>query len=385
VAHLAEIEERRLHLQAGFSSMFEFCTKDLGLGDGEAFRRILAARLGRRFPAIYSLLMSGAVHLSALEMLRERLTEENHEELLCAVSGKSKREVEALLAARFPRPDVPSRIRKLPSGLGQRAPVESDSEATFELEPCASDRNWDRNRALIEPLSEARFRVEFTASADLREKLELCRDLMSHANPSRDLGAVVERAVDLLLADLEKKRLGRTNRPRRKPSTRTAKQGRVASGTRRKVYERDGLRCTYVSIDGRRCESRAFLELDHAEPRALGGGDDSANLRVLCRSHNQLLAEQAFGREHIEHKKHFRQKKCIHHAGGGKDEARDAESALPAPLPTLDKVRNALRNMGFQDAQARHAIAKVARMHDKVPPIEQALREALLVATATSR
>jgi hypothetical protein len=196
---------------------------------------------------------------------------------------------------------------------------------------------------------------------------------------------VVERAIDLLLADLEKKRLGRTNRPRRKPSVRTAKQGRVATGTRRKVYERDGLACTYVSIDGRRCESRAFLELDHAEPRALGGGDDSENLRVLCRSHNQLLAERAFGREHIEHKKHFRQKKCLHQAGAGKDEARDAGSALPAPLPTLDKVRNALRNMGFLDTQARHAIAEVARMHDEAPPIEQALREALLVATATSR
>jgi hypothetical protein len=77
VAHLAEIEERRLHLQAGFSSMFEFCIKALGLGEGEAFRRILAARLVRKFPLIRSLLASGAVHLSVLELLRERMTEGN--------------------------------------------------------------------------------------------------------------------------------------------------------------------------------------------------------------------------------------------------------------------------------------------------------------------
>lgn len=50
VAYLAEIEDRRLHLVAGFSSMFEFCTKELRLSEAEAFRRILAARLRSSFP-----------------------------------------------------------------------------------------------------------------------------------------------------------------------------------------------------------------------------------------------------------------------------------------------------------------------------------------------
>ena len=48
VAYLAEIEERRLHLVAGYSSRFDFCTRALGLSENEAFRRIAAARLGRR-------------------------------------------------------------------------------------------------------------------------------------------------------------------------------------------------------------------------------------------------------------------------------------------------------------------------------------------------
>jgi len=110
VAHLSEIENRRLHLLAGFSSMFEFCTKALRHGEGEAFRPILAARLGRRFPVVYSLLASGSLNLSTLELLREWLTENNHEERFVAVAGKSKREVQALLAARLPSPDRPSKI-----------------------------------------------------------------------------------------------------------------------------------------------------------------------------------------------------------------------------------------------------------------------------------
>jgi hypothetical protein len=143
VAHLAEIEERRLHLVAGFSSMFEFCVQRLKLSEGEAFRRILAARLGRRFPAAYALLATGRVHLSTLELLREWLTEENHEELFEAVAGKGKREVQAFLALRFPRPDRPSRI----------GPPTS-----------------------IEPLAPARFLVEFTASDELRQKPRTATD-----------------------------------------------------------------------------------------------------------------------------------------------------------------------------------------------------------------
>ncbi|HEY5372373.1 MAG TPA: hypothetical protein VIK01_01745, partial [Polyangiaceae bacterium] len=50
VAHLAEVEERRLHLRGGSSSMFDYCVGRLGLSNGEAFQRLTVARLARRFP-----------------------------------------------------------------------------------------------------------------------------------------------------------------------------------------------------------------------------------------------------------------------------------------------------------------------------------------------
>jgi 5-methylcytosine-specific restriction endonuclease McrA len=348
VAHLAEIEARRLHLLAGFSSVFDFCTKSLHLGEGEAFRRILAARLGRRFPVVYSLLASGALKLSTLQLLREWLTEDNHSELFAAVANKSKLEVQAFLAARFPRADKPSRIR----------------------------------RTTIEPLSEGRFAIEFTASAELRDKLELCRDLMSHANPSRDLAVVIERAVDLLLSDLEKRRLARTKRPRPTREAPERRRSGVTSAVRHAVFERDGLQCTYVADDGRRCESRAFLELDHAEPKALGGSDDARNLRVRCRAHNQLWAEQCFGRDQVERRRHFCQKKSKRPHEESRRET--PEAAVAPPMTPSDKLHAALRALGFREAEARRAIATVVKMHDRHEPLplEQALREAVLVATA---
>jgi 5-methylcytosine-specific restriction endonuclease McrA len=388
VLYLAEIEERHLHLQAGFSSMFEFCVKKLGLGEGEAFRRIVAARLRKRFPAVYSLLASGALHLSSLELLSKWLTDENHAGLLEAASGKSKREVEALLAARFPRPAVPSSIRRLPVPIAMPVPVaapgtsDSSSSPAFMLEPIESSRTQIPARARVEQLSEARFRVEFTASAELREKLELCRDLMSHANPSRDLAVVIERAVDSLLVHLEKKRLARARRPRAEKAARKAKSRRITNAVRRRVFERDGLRCTYVSPDGRRCEARSFLELDHVDPRALGGCDEAENLRVRCRAHNQLWAEQTYGFEHIQRARNFRWKKWERPRGDGRSVKPEKPATNEASQSLLEKVRLALRGMGFADAQARRAVAEVRRAHDEPPPVEQALREALFFATA---
>src|SRR5450432_3341874 len=120
LAHLAAVEERRLHLEVGSSSLFDYCCARLGLSENEAFHRITAARLARQFPAIFGLIERRALHLTAVCLLRDYLTPENHRELLEAASGKTKLQVQEMLASRFPRPDVASTIRKLPS---PRAPT----------------------------------------------------------------------------------------------------------------------------------------------------------------------------------------------------------------------------------------------------------------------
>jgi 5-methylcytosine-specific restriction endonuclease McrA len=380
VASLAEIEERRLHLTMGFASMFEFCVKRLRMGEGEAFRRILAARLSRRFPVLLSLLGSGAVHLSTLQLVGERLTEENHVELLEAVSGKTKREVQELLAIRFPVPDVPSKVRKLPKRRARIAPAAPGGDLLLETE--SAPTSGTPQQAPIAPLSEDRFKVEFTAGATLREKLERARNLMSHANPSRDLAVVFEHALDLLLAELERKKLGKARRPRRTTNERKTKLGRITNAVRREVFERDGCQCTFVSAEGQRCEARAFLELDHINPRARGGTNHPSNLRVRCRAHNLLWAEQVYGREQIKRARHLRQKKSTRERAGRQPAVAELPQQETSSGVLFERVRNALTKMGFRDAQARCAVAEVAGRHGQTPDTlttEEILREALQV------
>ena len=88
IAHLGEVEERRLHLLAACSSMFAYCLK-LGMTEDEAYRRIEVARLARRYPAIFPLLAAGRLSISVVALLKHHLSEDNHPELLATVAGKS--------------------------------------------------------------------------------------------------------------------------------------------------------------------------------------------------------------------------------------------------------------------------------------------------------
>jgi 5-methylcytosine-specific restriction endonuclease McrA len=330
IAHIAEVESRKLHLRDGSASLFDYCTVRLGLSNSEAFHRITAARIARQFPIVFTMIEKRELHLTAACLLRDYLTPENHRELLACAAHKTKFQVQEMLAGRFPRPDVESRIRKLPGlAVSQAAPTQaarlnsgppstmqvsnrtglgassrSGGEAGIARTPSAATRV--PGRGLIEPTSEARYRIQLNASAALKEKLELLRGLTSHANPSGDLAFVIERAVDLALKRAQRDRFAKTDRPRKHAPRHLVKRkgpaprrGHIANATQREVAERDEMRCTYAGEGEQRCTARAFLQIHHELAWAHGGSDDSENLRLLCARHNRLLAEQDFGARHI--------------------------------------------------------------------------------------
>jgi hypothetical protein len=342
VAHIAEVEMRRLHLRAACSSLFDYCLRKLRFSEGEAFRRVAAARMARRYPVIFGLLESGALHLSALCLLRDHLTNENHTELLREASNKTKRQVEELVARRFPKPEVASFVRKLPERSAMPDPIPSDAPAPTPattsqtdvahaavptglseggvagmartqnaaavaeplIMPAAAELPAPRSSAgqshaaRIEPLSADRYRLQLNASSSLKSKLELARDLMRHSNPEGDLGVIVERGLDLLIDQLQRQRFALTSRPRNAIGTIERKR-RISNATRREVLARDGLQCSYVDEQGERCPARGFLELHHEQAWARGGSSTAENIRVLCRAHNRLLAERDFGEGHV--------------------------------------------------------------------------------------
>ena len=147
------------------------------------------------------------------------------------------------------------------------------------------------------------------------------------------------------------------------PQKRT-RRGHIPQEVRREVAARDAEQCTYVDAEGNRCPARGFLELDHIEPKALGGGDEAANLRLRCRVHNRLHAEQIFGREYIAHRVHVRR--------------RTRAATLS---PSFVTASRGLRSLGFRDADVRNVIARLAAALDPASPAESIVRDALELLT----
>ena len=122
IAHIGEVDARRLYARKAFPSMFAYCTQALHLSEAEAYRRITVARAARKHEVLLAMLRDGRIHLSGMALLVPLLTEENRDAVLERAKHRSKRQIEELVAELSPRPDVPSVMRKLPQPRPAPAP-----------------------------------------------------------------------------------------------------------------------------------------------------------------------------------------------------------------------------------------------------------------------
>jgi len=235
---------------------------------------------------------TGDLHLSALCSMSPHLDWNNAPELMEVCSNQSRRKVDEILAARFPRADVREKVR-------------------------------------LEPLAKDRYGLHFTIDAETLEELEKVRALARHRLPGGELSELFKLAMKALRADLEKNRfaVGKKRRTRKAsaavqsepeplgaaaephpPAEAALEAPEVPQDTvprspsaevAREVYARDEGQCTFIADGGRRCGTRAFLEFDHIEPAALGGEPTVGNLRLRCRAHNQRYARQCYGEQHM--------------------------------------------------------------------------------------
>ena len=312
IAAIGEVDVRRLYLVRGYSSLFVFCTQQLHLSEHAAYGRIAAARAARAFPLVLKLLEDGSLTLTSITLLAPHLTSGNHRDVLRAAIHKSRRDVERQVAAFRPQPPVPAMVRRLPAP----AAAAGRSAAPGAAAPSADLPRTDMARpspgqpilgqddetaparpparpALVAPLSPVRYKVQLTITRDTHDKLRRVQDLIRHAVPDGDPAEIFDRALTALLDVLEKRKLARTKKPR--PPRGALKHSRhVPADVKRKVWARDGGRCTFVGTDGR-CSARAFLEVHHLVPYADGGATDATNLTLRCRAHNQHDAAVRFG------------------------------------------------------------------------------------------
>jgi len=348
LAHIAEVDARRLYLDAACPSMFVYLTTRLHFSEAVAYKHLGAARAARAFPVITEMVARGEVHLCAVILLAPHLTAANHAQLLAQAVHRSKREVDELVAARFPASDVPARMRKLP---GPRAsarvptpslpvhgapPVPGPTVAPLPpplaAPPARPAARPPAPPAVVAPLTADRYKIQLTVDRTTRDKLRAAQDLLRHRVPDGDLAKVLDRALDALLRDLRRARFAATPQPRASapvaaaPSAGAPTSRHIPAAIRRAVVARDGEQCTFVDDTGQRCPARGRLEFHHCEPFALGGRHDVDQITLRCAAHNAHAARRDFGTAHIE--------RCVAATSGAGVSPRGESPPTPAAGPS---------------------------------------------------
>lgn len=386
LAHLSEIDARRLYAGEGYSSMFLYCVEELHLSEDCASRRIQAARVARRFPVLFAALADGRLHLTGMALLAPFFTPENFDELLQACTHRSRAQIQEWLATRFPEtvsPAVRASIRPVvsaPVHVKSTTTVATDGQllASFGASDAPKAENGhaieNGHRAENSPMEKARvstenapvparqFQLTVTVPGSTHEKLKYLQSLLSHSLAAGDLAQLIDRAFDALIEKVEKRKFGSPAKepaetapscPVRvaaaarvmRPRTNRAPSRYISVQVRRAVWDRDQGRCTFVSTSGHRCSERRFLEFDHIQPLARGGPSTVDGLRLRCRAHNQYEADRILGAGFMN---------------GKREEARRLRTGLDDE--TRDII-NALRGLGCRHDEAQRAALKSAELH----------------------
>ena len=265
VAHLAEVDRRKLYLGLGHPSMFAYCTERLGLAEGSAYNRIEAARASTRFPLVLELLRGGRINLNTVRLLSPHLTGDNHRAVLEEAADRPRSAVEAIVVRLHPRPAVAPSLRRLPAPTAPRVSL-----------PTPAPR-------VVAPLAPELYRLIVSMDGVTRERWQRLREHFAG-----DDAAVLAKTLEAALAAIEKPKTAVTPRP-------TADHSRhIPEALRREVAKRDGGQCTFVGRDGRRCSARRHLQCDHVKPWEARGASTAENLRLRCGPHNRHEARRFF-------------------------------------------------------------------------------------------
>jgi hypothetical protein len=329
----------------------------------------------------------GRLHLSAVVALAPHLTPETADELLAAATHKSRAAIELLLVQRFPKPDMPPFVVSIAPAISAGGPVPepvtapdllsapgrivpfASSKSPTEMEPLSS-------RAKLAPLSPGRFALQVTIDEETHEALRYAQALLGHSVASGDVAAVLKRAALALVRVLEKRKFAKCDRPQ--PQKGVANDRHIPAEVKRTVWERDGGQCTFVSDKGKRCEACTGLEFDHVEAVARGGNASVANIRLLCRAHNQHAADRALGSEFMNGKRQQGRERTARLRADAKAKAQASEHELAhaaAEAASQQEVIPWLRALGCRTDEARRAAARCAGMVDA--PLEQRVRVAV--------
>ena len=282
---LRKVEQRKLYLARGYASLFDFVRLELGYSEAAAMRRINAMRLIKEVPQVEEKVAKGSLSLTVANQIQSYFRRENI---------KRKQEKKPNLS-----PQDKLELTKKMEGASSR-----QCEKTLASLSPESVLPKEKQRAITED----KVLLQIVADQGFMKKLEKLKQLTRHQNSQGELVKVLDKALTLALEKMDpeqrearrekrKAKMNKLDKPIPFPAQKVkVLHRRIPQKTRDRVWVRDKGNCQYIDTQtGKKCGSESYLQVDHIQPFALGGGHEESNLRLLCGKHNRYFSIKTFG------------------------------------------------------------------------------------------
>ncbi|MNL02078.1 hypothetical protein D3C87_1225730 [compost metagenome] len=249
--------------------MYKYLTQQFGYGESAAYERLHASRLLKNIPQLSEKIESGALNLTQMVQVQKCIREESK-------LGNKLGVGDAL--------QVLERIENL---------------TTYETKKfLAVEFNQPiQMHEVINPQRNESVRLELTLSSGQMEQLRHVKDLLSHILSEGNWADVISYLAGKHIQKVEGKTQTEVVLPKKLTQgfsvAGKAVRKSINISTRRDLLRKANKCCEFVDPKtGRICAGAYQLQVDHRVPLALGGSNEVENLRVLCRTHNLLAANQ---------------------------------------------------------------------------------------------
>ena len=253
--HLKEIDRRKLYADVKCSSLFHYCTRELGYSEASAHRRVIAARLIQDIPEIEKKIEDGTLSLTNISMVNQFFKDadiETKKEAMSEVEGMTKNECE----------------KKLFEMTGKELPT----------------------KPINKRISKTHTKVSIVLSDETLEALEEVKKLLGKQISMDEL---IKYMTAIAKKDIERTKFKQTDKPRKAKretvekvlptsssgSATVVRDRMVPAHVKRDIYKRDK-KCT-------NCGTTHNLNFDHRKAYAVGGKSTTGNIRLLCFHCNQ--------------------------------------------------------------------------------------------------
>ena len=265
-------------------------------------------------PEVFDMLKDRRLTLSAVVQVSSVLSPENKDTLLPRLVGKSRSEIDRIMAEYVPPRKIidqakPTLVKKLvivegaPAGASSKSAAGAPALQLGEMTRHSDGANGPSDKTStpeVKEVLERMFEIRFAADDELMELIRWMKSHLSHKHPK---GAsyleIFKYAIKYLKA---REDLAVQEKPR-KSSAKTDTRY-IPKNVKQREWKRDKGRCTFIGSSGKRCNSDYLLQFDHYPvPYARGGPSTVDNLRLLCAKHNRHTAEHLYGKTHMQ--KHY--------------------------------------------------------------------------------